>query len=174
MAKRFLKWFRLCTPTPRVRGALKRVWGASRASNVRLGKKFIKQKLQGRTILVGADPDLEGPGPHVLLEPWSIIFRQSLQHKSCSVPSQQSTWSVLDLLDLARTLNQGSGALNRAWSASTASTMQLGEYFIKQKLQASPVLVGADHVFGPVIWIWKDLGPMCFRSHGQSFSGKVY
>jgi hypothetical protein len=34
--------------------------------------------------------------------------------------------------------------------------------------------VGADHIFGPVIRIWKDLGPMCFWSHGQSFSGKVY
>jgi hypothetical protein len=33
---------------------------------------------------------------------------------------------------------------------------------------------GADHIFGPVIRIWKDLGPMCFWSHGQSFSGKVY
>jgi hypothetical protein len=34
--------------------------------------------------------------------------------------------------------------------------------------------VGADHIFGPEIQIWKDLGPMCFWSHGQSFSGKVY
>jgi hypothetical protein len=36
------------------------------------------------------------------------------------------------------------------------------------------VLVGMDHILGPVIRIWKDLGPMCFWSHGQSFSGKVY
>jgi hypothetical protein len=41
-------------------------------------------------------------------------------------------------------------------------------------LETSAVLVGADHVFGPVIWIWKDLGPMCFWSHSQSFSGKDY
>ncbi len=34
--------------------------------------------------------------------------------------------------------------------------------------------MGADHIFQPVIWIWEDLGPMCFWSHGQSFSGKVY
>jgi len=27
---------------------------------------------------------LEGPGPHVLLELWSIILRQSLWNKSCS------------------------------------------------------------------------------------------
>jgi hypothetical protein len=35
-------------------------------------------------------------------------------------------------------------------------------------------VVGADHIFGMLILIWKDLGPMCFWSHGQSFSGKVY
>ncbi len=34
--------------------------------------------------------------------------------------------------------------------------------------------MGVDHIFGPIIWIWKDLGPMYFWSHGQSFSGKVY
>ena len=44
----------------------------------------------------------------MLLEPWSIIFRQSLLHKSCSVPSQSPTWPGLDLLDLALTINQGS------------------------------------------------------------------
>jgi hypothetical protein len=32
-------------PAPWVRGALNRVWGASTASTVRLGKNFIKQKL---------------------------------------------------------------------------------------------------------------------------------
>ncbi len=85
MAKRFLKWFQLCTPNPGVRGALNRVQGVSTASTVRPGKKFINQKLQGRTILVGV-----------------------------------------------------------------------------------------DHIFGMLIQIWKDLGPMCFWSHGQSFSGKVY
>jgi len=66
------------------------------------------------------------------------------------------------------------GALNRVWGASTASTVGLGKNYIKQKLWGRTVLVGADHIFGPVIWIWKDLGPMCFWSHGQSFSGKVY
>jgi hypothetical protein len=33
--------------------------------------------------------------------------------------------------------------------------------------------VGANHIFVPVIQIWKDLGPLCFWSHGQSFPGKV-
>ncbi len=32
-------------PKPGVRGAVNRVWGASTASTVRLGKNFIKQKL---------------------------------------------------------------------------------------------------------------------------------
>ena len=45
--------------------------------------------------------------------------------------------------------------------------------FYKTKV-VGMVLVGADHIFGPVIWIWKDLDPMCFWSHGQSFSGKFY
>ncbi len=36
------------------------------------------------------------------------------------------------------------------------------------------ILVGVKHIFWPVIWIQKDLGPMCFWSDGQSFSGKVY
>jgi len=34
--------------------------------------------------------------------------------------------------------------------------------------------MGADHIFVPVIQIWKDVGPRCFWSHVQSFSGKVY
>jgi hypothetical protein len=33
------------------------------------------------------NPDLEAPAPHVLLEPWSIIFRQNLLNKNCSPPS---------------------------------------------------------------------------------------
>ncbi len=63
-------------------------------------------------------------------------------------------------------------ALNMAWRASTASTMRLGKHFIKHKLQGRSVLGGADLIFGAVIQIWMDLGPMCFWSHGQSFSGK--
>ncbi len=51
------------------------------------------------------------------------------------------------------------GALNRVWRASTAATVRLGKIFIKQKLQGRSVLVGADHIFGPEIQIWKDLAP---------------
>ncbi len=38
----------------------------------------------GRSYFWARNPDLEGPGPHVLLEPWSIIFWQSLLNKRCS------------------------------------------------------------------------------------------
>jgi hypothetical protein len=57
---------------------------------------YMKQKLLGRSVLGGGggsyfwaqNPDPEGPGPHVHLEPWSIIFRQLLMYKMCSAPSQ--------------------------------------------------------------------------------------
>ena len=45
------------------------------------------------------------------------------------------------------------------WGASGASAMHFGEYFIKQKLQGTPDLVRAGHIYGPQIWIQKDLGP---------------
>jgi len=31
-----------------------------------------------------------------------------------------------------------------------------------------------EYILGPVIQIWKDVGPMCFWSHVQASSGKVY
>ena len=52
--------------------------------------------------------------------------------------------------------------------------MHFGENFKKQKLQGTPNLVGAGHLIGPQIWIWKDLGPMCFWSSGLSLSRRVY
>ena len=52
--------------------------------------------------------------------------------------------------------------------ASAASTVRFGENFIKQKLQGTPDLVRAGHLFGPQIQIWKDLGPLSFWSHGHS------
>ncbi len=48
------------------------------------------------------------------------------------------------------------------------------QHFYKTKVIGKDCFSGADHIFGPVIWIWKDLGPMCFWSHGRTFSGKVY
>jgi hypothetical protein len=46
--------------------------------------------------------------------------------------------------------------------------MSLGKKFIKQKLKNNSILLGPDHIFGPVIQILKDLGHMYFWSHGQS------
>ena len=68
-------------PTPRYR-VHKGVQGVSGASAVHFGKNFIKQKLQGAPDLVGVghlfgppNPDLEGPGPHVHLETWSLTMK---------------------------------------------------------------------------------------------------
>jgi hypothetical protein len=41
---------------------------------------------------------------------------------------------------------------------------------LKQKLKITSILLGADHIFGPVIQIRKDLGHMYFWSRGQSIS----
>ena len=62
----------------------------------------------------------------------------------------------------------GTGCIKGMRGASGASTMCFGENFIKQKLQGTPDLVGAGHLFGPQIWIWKDLGPLSFWSHGHT------
>ena len=58
-------------------------------------KKIYKTKVVGKVCFSGGgsyfrarNPDPEGPGPHVLLEPWSIVFRQILLNKRCSTPSQ--------------------------------------------------------------------------------------
>ena len=60
------------------------------------------------------------------------------------------------------------GCIKGVWGASVASTMLFGKNFIKQKLQGTPDLLGASYLFRPKIWIWKDLGPMSFWSHGHS------
>ncbi len=48
-------------------------------------KKLYKTKVVGKVCFSGGrscfwvcNLDLEGPGPHVLLEPWSMIFSESL------------------------------------------------------------------------------------------------
>jgi len=55
IGERFVAGIQPHTPTPRVRGALNGVWCASAASTVRFGENFVKQKLQGTPILVGAE-----------------------------------------------------------------------------------------------------------------------
>ncbi len=59
--------------------------------NCETRQKIYKTKVVGKVCFSGCgsyfwacNPDLEEPGPHVLLEPWSIIFRQSLLNKRCS------------------------------------------------------------------------------------------
>ena len=63
---------------------------------------------------------------------------------------------------------RGTGCVKGVRGVSGASTMCFGKNFIKQKLQGIPNFVGVDHLFGPQIQIWKDLGPMSFWSHGHS------
>ena len=82
-------------PDPRGQGALKQGMGCIYSLNRETRQKLYSTKVVGKDCFSGGgsyfwDPnlDLEGPGPHVLLEPWSIIFRQSLLLKSCSAPSQ--------------------------------------------------------------------------------------
>ena len=66
--------------TPWSRGPKRGAQWVSGASAVHFGGHFIKQKLLGTPNLVGVsllmDLDLEGPGPHVLLEPWSLTFKE--------------------------------------------------------------------------------------------------
>jgi len=89
MDGRFLDRFQPCTLTPGVRWALNRVRVIYNL-NYATRRKVFKTKVVGKAYFSGGGSyfwapnlDLEGPGPHVLLEPWSIIFRQSLLNKSC-------------------------------------------------------------------------------------------
>ena len=62
----------------------------------------------------------------------------------------------------------GTECIKRVWGVSGATAVCFDKNFIKQKLQGTPDLVGVGHLFGPQIWIWKDLGPMSFWRHGHS------
>ena len=56
------------------------------------------------------------------------------------------------------------------WSLSCV----FGQKIYQKKLQGTPNSVGVGHLIGPHIWIWKDLGLVCFWSHGVSLSKRVY
>jgi hypothetical protein len=93
--RKVLKIVSTLYPDHRDQGALKQGMGCIYSLNREARQKFYKTKVVGKDRFRGsgsyiwdANPDLEGPGPHVLLEPWSIIFRQSLLNKTCSAPSQ--------------------------------------------------------------------------------------
>jgi hypothetical protein len=62
----------------------------TRSGTERGENKFYKTKVVGKVCSTwgGSNFWKEGPGPHVLLETWSIIIRQILLYKKCSTPSQ--------------------------------------------------------------------------------------
>ncbi len=76
---------------PRGQGGPKQGLESIYSRNRETRQKFYKTKVVGKVCFSGGrsyfwarNPDPEGPGPHVLLEPWSVIFRQSLLNKRCS------------------------------------------------------------------------------------------
>ena len=81
-------------PKPGIGGpkqGLERIYSLNRETR----QNFYKTKVVGKVCFSGGrsyfwarNPDPEGPGPHVLLEPWSIVFRHILLYKRCSSPSQ--------------------------------------------------------------------------------------
>ena len=54
------------------------------------------------------------------------------------------------------------GCITGIQGSFKVSAVHFGKNFMKQKLQGAPYLEGAGHLFGPQIWILKDLGPMSF------------
>ena len=74
-----------------------------------------------------------------------------------------------DLVPPPTTSPPGTGCVKGVWGASA---VHVGENFIKQKLPGTPNLVGAGHLPGCEIQIWKDLGPMSW-SHGHSLYREV-
>ena len=75
-------------PHPPGMGCVKGVRGSSGASAAHFGKSFIKTKVAGCPQFSGGrspfwtpNPDLEGPWPHVLLEPWSLTKKSSSKIK---------------------------------------------------------------------------------------------
>jgi hypothetical protein len=72
-------------PNPQGQGGPKQGLGCMYSLNHATRQKFYKTKVVGQVSFSGGrshlsahNLDLEGPGPHVLLKLWSIIFRQSL------------------------------------------------------------------------------------------------
>jgi hypothetical protein len=69
---------------------------------------------------------------------------------------------------------RGQGGPKQGLESIYSLNCETRQKFYKTKVVGKVCFSGADHIFGPVIRIWKDLGPMCFWSRGQSFSGKFY
>ncbi len=87
--EKVLKMVLTLYPDPRGQGGPKQGLGCIHSLNRETRQHFYKTKVIGKDGFSGGGSyiwacnlDLEGPGPHVLLEPWSIIFRQSLLNRS--------------------------------------------------------------------------------------------
>ncbi len=89
--EKVLKMVATLYPDPRGQGGPKQDLESIYSLNCETRQIFYKTKVVGKVCFSGGgsyfwayNPDLEGRGPHVLLEPWSIIFRQSFLNKRCS------------------------------------------------------------------------------------------
>jgi hypothetical protein len=93
--RKVLSYVSTLYPKPQGQGGPKQGLGCIYSGNHVTRQTFYKTKVVGQASFSGGGShfsacnlDLEGPGPHVLLESWSIIFKQSLLNKSCSTSSQ--------------------------------------------------------------------------------------
>ena len=139
------------------------------ASDVYFGGNFLKQKLQGTPNLVGAGY-LLGPQIQKDLGPmfwshghsyWRLAFKIKV---FVYVPN-----SFLMRLDTLYPVCRGQkGGLVGLWSISRAFWWKI----YATKVAGHPQLSGNSHLFG--YQIWKDLGQVCFRSHGAPLWRGVY
>ncbi len=89
-------------------------------------------------------------------------------------PSGEVTGSRLTPYYQILTINRGQEPQIGVQSGSAVSTVCIGKNFTKTQVGEHPSFIEVDHIFGPVIQIWKDLGTMSFWSCDQSFSGRVF
>ncbi len=68
--------------------------------------------------------------------------------------------------------HRGQGAQNRDQWGLCSLNGAIWQGLKRTKVVEHPCFSGGAHVFG--IWIWKDLGSICFWRHSQTYSGKVY
>ena len=133
------------------------------------GKNLIKQKLQDASDLVGwvtflgPNPDLEGPGPHALLELWSLLLKGV--HKIKFVVCFPKSYLVrLDTFYPGPRVQGGQkGGPKGFWSLSRTFWQTL---YNTKIFGHPPQYSGVGHLCGPQIQIWKDLGLVFFWSCG--------
>ena len=99
--------------------------------------------------------DSQGPGSHVILQPCSLIFKNVVY-----LPKSYLV-RLVTLIMGSKGAKKGPGVVLEPQPCILAKTL-----FTK--------VAGVDHWFGPQIQIWKDLGLVCFWSHGASLSRGVY